>query len=55
MIAVLIGIALIIVAVIEWLGNLSITHAIAILTGVAGILLVLYWALPASAYARRRQ
>ena len=54
MIAALIGIALVIVAVALWLGGISIAHAVAILIGALGVLLLLYWALPATAYARRR-
>jgi hypothetical protein len=54
-IAVLIGIILIIVAVVEWLGHLSTSHAVAILIGLLGVLLVLWWAAPAPAFARRRQ
>lgn len=50
----LIGIALVIVAVALWLGGISIAHAVAILIGVLGVQLVLYWALPASVYARRQ-
>jgi hypothetical protein len=42
MLSVLIGIALVIVAAVLWLGNISVTHALAILTGLAGILIVLY-------------
>jgi hypothetical protein len=52
MLAVLIGIALIIVAVVLWLGGLTTAHAIAILIGAIGVLLVCYWAFPAG-YARR--
>lgn len=55
MTAALIGIALVIVAVVLWVGGLTVAHAIAILIGLIGILLVLYWGLPASAYARRKQ
>ena len=54
MLAVLIGIALIIVAVVEWLGHLSTSHAVAILIGLLGVLLVLWWAAPGPAFARRR-
>ena len=53
MIALLIGIILIIAAVAEWLGHLTTSHAVAILLGALGILLVAYWGLPSSAYARR--
>ena len=49
----LIGIALVIVAVALWLGGISIAHAVASLIGALGVL-VLYWALPASVYARRQ-
>lgn len=52
MLAVLIGIALIIVAVVLWVGGLSVVHALAILIGAIGVLLVAYWALP-TAYSRR--
>ena len=54
MLAALIGIALVIVAVALWLGGISIAHAVAILIGALGVQLVLYWALPASVYARRQ-
>jgi hypothetical protein len=53
MIALLIGIFLIIAAVVEWLGHLTTGHAVALLLGAIGILLVAYWGLPSSAYARR--
>jgi hypothetical protein len=53
MIAVLIGLALVVVAVVLWVGALTVAHAVAILIGALGVLLVLYWALPAGAYARR--
>jgi hypothetical protein len=53
MIALVIGIVLIIAAVFEWLGHLTTGHAVALLLGAAGILLVAYWGLPSSACARR--
>jgi hypothetical protein len=53
MIAVLIGIVLVIVAVVLWLGGLTVAHAVAILIGALGVLLVCYWALPAAGWARR--
>jgi hypothetical protein len=46
------GIALIITAVVLWLGNLTVAHALAILIGLTGVLLVLYWGVP-GAYGRR--
>jgi hypothetical protein len=55
MAAALIGIVFVIVAVVLWLGHLTVAHAIAIETGLLGILLILWWVLPGSAYARRRQ
>jgi hypothetical protein len=55
MAAALIGIVFVIVAVVLWLGHLTVAHAIAIEVGLLGILLILYWALPATAYARRWQ
>jgi hypothetical protein len=42
MFSVLIGIALVIVAVVLWLGNISVPHALAILTGLIGVLVLLY-------------
>jgi hypothetical protein len=53
MIAVLIGIALIITAVVLWLGGVTVLHAVAILIGLTGVLLVLWWAAPGKAFARR--
>lgn len=53
MLAVLIGIALIITAVVLWVGAVTTGHAVAILIGAIGVLLVAYWALPPAAYARR--
>lgn len=46
MVAVLIGIALVIVAVALWLGGLTVAHALAIFIGLMGVLLVAYWGLP---------
>ena len=42
MFSVLIGIALVIVAVVLWLGNISVTHALAILIGLIGVLVLLW-------------
>lgn len=42
MFSVLIGIALVIVAVVLWLGTISVAHALAILTGLIGVLVLLY-------------
>ncbi len=47
MLSILIGIALVIVAVVEWLGHVTDIHGIAILTGVVGIAIALYGAVPA--------
>ena len=44
--AVLIGIALVILAVLLWVGALSVAHALAIFIGLIGVLLILYWAWP---------
>ena len=52
MIAVLIGIVLIIAGIVLWLGALSVAHALALLIGLTGVLLLLYWAYPAG-WARR--
>lgn len=48
MIAPLIGIVLVIVAVLTWIGNLTATHALAILVGAIGALVLLGGVLPAS-------
>jgi hypothetical protein len=42
MFSVLIGIALVIVAVVLWLGTVSVAHALAILIGLIGVLVLLY-------------
>jgi hypothetical protein len=46
MVAALVGIALVILAVLLWVGGVSVAHAIAIFIGLIGVLLVLYWGLP---------
>lgn len=52
MLAVLIGIIYIITAVILWVAKVSTAHAIAILMGLLGVLLLAYGALPV--YFNRR-
>jgi hypothetical protein len=47
MLAVLLGLVLVIVAVVTWLGQLGAAHAVAIGLGVLGVLLVVYGAVPA--------
>lgn len=42
MFSVLIGIVLVIAAVLLWLGNISVAHALAILIGLVGVLVLLY-------------
>jgi hypothetical protein len=42
MISVLVGIVLVIVAVILWVGSMSLAHAVAILIGLIGILVILW-------------
>ena len=42
MFSVLIGIALVILAVVLWLGGVTVPHALAIFIGLAGILIALY-------------
>jgi hypothetical protein len=54
MLAVVFGIALVIVAVVLWVGGLSLAHAIAILIGVIGVMMVAYWAAPPTAWGGRR-
>ena len=52
MAAALVGIALVILAVLLWVGSLSVAHALALFIGLFGVLLILYWALP-GAWGRR--
>jgi hypothetical protein len=53
MLAVLFGIVLVIVAVVLWVGGLSVTQALAIVIGIIGIMLIVWWAGPATAWGRR--
>ena len=52
MIAAIIGIILVIVGVVLWLGDVSTAHALAILIGVLGVLIILGGLLPGR-YIRR--
>jgi hypothetical protein len=42
MLSVIIGVALVIVAVVLWVGNLSVSHALAIFIGLFGVLILLW-------------
>lgn len=42
MFSVLIGVVLVIAAALLWLGSLSVAHALAILIGLVGVLVLLY-------------
>lgn len=42
MVSVLIGIVMVIVAVLLWLGNISVGHALALLIGLVGVLVLLW-------------
>jgi hypothetical protein len=42
MFSVLIGIVMVIAAVLLWLGNISVAHALALLIGLVGVLVLLY-------------
>jgi Flp pilus assembly protein protease CpaA len=42
MVSVIIGVVLVIVAVVLWVGHLSVEHALAILIGALGVLVLLY-------------
>lgn len=42
MVSVLIGVALVIVAVVLWLAGVTVAHALAILIGIVGLLVLLY-------------
>jgi hypothetical protein len=52
MLAIIGGIVLIIVAVILWLGNISLEHAMAIFVGIVGIIILLAGFVP-TRYIRR--
>lgn len=53
MAAFLLGILLVIVGVALWLGGISLVHAAAIALVITGVVVALYYVLPASAYGRR--
>jgi hypothetical protein len=53
MLAVIIGIILIIVAVFMWVGHITPEHAIAILTGAIGVLILLGGVVPWENFRRR--
>jgi hypothetical protein len=53
MLAAIIGIILIIVAVFMWVGHISVEHAIALLTGAIGILILLGGVVPWDYFRRR--
>jgi predicted phage tail protein len=42
MVSIIIGLVLFAAAIFEWVGHVSVIHAIAILTGLLGVVLVLY-------------
>jgi hypothetical protein len=52
MVSVVVGIVLVIVAVVLWLGHISLEHALALLIGAAGVLVLLGGFLPGR-YLRR--
>ena len=41
MLSVLIGVVVIVISVVEWLGHVTVIHALAILTGLVGIMILL--------------
>jgi hypothetical protein len=47
------GLVLVVVAVVVWLGHLTVDHALAILIGIIGVLLVLFGYLPGTYFRRR--
>jgi hypothetical protein len=51
--AFVLGIVLVIVAVVLWFGHLTPDHALAILIGIAGVLLAAWWAVPGRAWDHR--
>jgi hypothetical protein len=42
MVSIIVGLVLFAAAIFEWVGHVSVIHAIALLTGLLGIVLVLY-------------
>lgn len=52
MVSVIAGIVLVIVAVILWLGNITVPHALAILIGVIGVLCILGGFVPGHYFRR---
>jgi hypothetical protein len=53
MVAVLVGVVLIIVAVFMWVGHITPEHAIAILTGAIGVLILLGGVVPWTYFRRQ--
>ena len=41
MLSVLIGVIVIVISVIEWFGHITVIHALAILTGILGVFIIL--------------
>ena len=52
MVSVIVGIILVVVAVVLWLGHISTEHALAILIGALGVLILLWGFVPGT-YMRR--
>ena len=55
MVAVIAGLVLALVAVLLWVGVVTIAHALAIFMGVVGVALILWYAAPLGYRAGRRQ
>jgi hypothetical protein len=52
MISIIIGIVLVIIAVLMWVGHIPVEHALALLTGAIGVLILLGGFLPGSYFRR---
>jgi uncharacterized membrane protein len=46
MVSVLVGVLMIILAVVLWVGHISLAHAVAIMIGLIGLLVLLYGVVP---------
>jgi hypothetical protein len=53
MASVIAGIVLVIVAVVLWVGHLSVDHALAILIGIVGVLILLFGVVPVTYFRRQ--
>jgi hypothetical protein len=53
MVSIIVGVVLVIVGIVTWVGTMSVAHALAIFIGLMGILILVYGVAPV-AYIRRQ-